>query len=59
MTDLKAEMIVYLIQIVVLIVFAFVLKDILAALIVSFLSRPLAKIAINFLKGNVDKNRQS
>lgn len=59
MTDLKAEMIAYLIQILVLIVFALTLKDILAALIVSFLSRPLAKIAINFLKRNLNKNRQS
>lgn len=50
MTDIKAEMIAYLIQIIVLIAFALILNDILAALIVSFLSRPLAKMAISSLK---------
>lgn len=53
MTDFQAEMIAYLIQIAVLIVFAFILQDILAALIVSFLSRPLAKMGINFFKRNL------
>ena len=55
MTDLKAEMIIHLIQILVLIAFAFILNDILAALIVSFLSRPLARMSINFLKRNLNK----
>lgn len=55
MTDFKAEMIAYLIQIIVLVSFAFILNDILAALIVSFLSRPLAKMAVNFFKHNLNK----
>lgn len=54
MTDFKAEIIANLIQIIVLVSFAFILNDILAALIVSFLSRPLAKIVINFLKHNLN-----
>lgn len=58
MTDFKTEMMVYLIQIVVLIIFAFVLKDILAALIVSFFSRPLAKLAINFFKRNLNSKQK-
>ena len=55
MTDFKAELLAYFIQIVVLIIFAFILNDILAALIVSFLSRPLAKMAINSFKSNLKK----
>lgn len=55
MTDFKTEMIIYFTQILVLIAFAFILKDILAALIVSFLSRPLAKMSINFYKRNLNK----
>lgn len=58
MIDFKTEMIVYLIQIVILIVFALLLKDILAALIVSFLSRPLVKLAIHFFKRNVNRNEK-
>lgn len=54
MTDLKAEMIIYLIQILILTAFAFILNDILAALIVSFLSRPLARMGVNFFKRNLN-----
>ncbi len=57
MTKLKVELITYSIQIMVLIIFAFILKDILAALIVSFLSRPLAKMGIKFIQRNLDKKR--
>ena len=53
MTDFKAEMIAYFIQIIVLIAFSLILNDILAALIVSFLSRPLSKMGLNFLKSNL------
>lgn len=61
MTDLQAEWLTYLTQIIVLVIFAFILNDILAALIVSFLSRPLAKMGINFFKRNLNKkqNRDS
>lgn len=58
MTDFKDEILIHLIQIIVLIAFAFILKDILAALIVSFLSRPLSKMAIRFLKREQNKNNR-
>lgn len=51
----KAEMLIYFIQILVLIAFSFILNDILAALIVSFLSRPLVKMSMNFYKRSLNK----
>lgn len=58
MSDLQAEWLTYFIQIIVLIIFTFILKDILAALIVSFFSRPLAKRVVIFFKKNIDKQRK-
>lgn len=55
MTDFKSEMLVYFIQILVLIAFSFILDDILAALIVSFLSRPLAKMSMNIYRRRLNK----
>lgn len=57
MNDLKTEMLAYCIQIIVLISFALILNDILAALIVSFLSRPLAKMGINSFKEHSNKKQ--
>lgn len=58
MVNFKEEMIVFIIQIIFLILFSFILKDILAALIVSLLSRPLSKIAINWFNKNIEKRKK-
>lgn len=55
--NLKEEGIVFLIQLVFLLVFSFVLQDLLAALIVSFFSRPLTKRAIQWVNHNLEKRR--
>lgn len=57
MTDVQRELITFLIQIIVLIAFALLLKDILAALVVSFLSRPLAKMGIDYIYRNLNKRQ--
>ena len=53
----REEGILFVIQVLVLILFAFILKDILAALIVSFFSRPLTKIAIQWFNKNLEKRK--
>lgn len=55
--NFKDEMILFGVQALFLIVFTFILKDIIAALIVSFFSRPLTNMAITWFKKNLDKRR--
>lgn len=56
--DYKEEAFLFIVQIFVLLVFAFLLKDILAALIVSLFSRPLAKMASKWLNKNLEKRKK-
>lgn len=53
----KEEAFLFIVQVLVLILFAFLLKDILAGLIVSFFSRPLAKMASQWFRKNLEKQR--
>lgn len=55
MLDFKEEIIVFLVQLLFLFAFAFILKDVIAALVVSFFSRPLTKMAIKWFNKNLDK----
>ncbi len=53
----KEEIFLFTVQVLFLIFFAFLLKDILAGLIVSFFSRPLAKFASQWFQKNLKKKR--
>lgn len=55
MIHFKKEAILFIVQALFLILFSFILKDILAALIVSFFSRPLSKIFIDTYHKNLNK----
>ncbi|MDN6195047.1 MAG: hypothetical protein L0I93_00970 [Atopostipes suicloacalis] len=50
--NIKDEIILFVGQILFLILFSFILKDILAALVVSFFSRPLIRTAVKWIKEN-------
>lgn len=56
--DYKQEIILFVVQILILVFFSFLLKDILAALLVSFLSRPLIKIAVKWFNQNLEKRQK-
>lgn len=58
MFDFKEEIIVFVVQLLFLIAFSFILKDVIAALVVSFFSRPLTKMAINWFNKNLDKRQK-
>lgn len=56
--DYEKEGITFIGQIIVLLIFTLLLKDVLAALVVSFLSRPLIKMAWDWFKKNIEKRER-
>lgn len=55
--DYKKEAILFVVQVLILIGFTFILRDVFAALIVSFLSRPLTKLAIEWFEKNLERRK--
>lgn len=56
--DYKKEGIIFIGQVIFLLIFTLLLKDVLAALVVSFFTRPLIKMMWSWIEKNKEKRQQ-